>query len=353
MRIAIVGNPFCGKTTLFSAVSGLATDHLKLNEENLAAVKVPEPRLDWLEELYKPRKRTEPTVDFVDLPSGGDLEEASAGLDKHLPTLRQADALLVVVRAFESDSVPTPKGGIDPAHEIKHLREEMLLADLVICDGRVEKLQAAVKRPSKDRDKQQAELEVLTRCREALENEQPLADVVQPGDEEKMLRSFGFLTQKQVVVAVNVGEDGIGAPPPVGSTDAAATIAVCAPLEAEIAQLDEADRPEFMQDYGITELARERIIRACFGALGMIVFLTAGEDEVRSWPIPRGASAVEAAGKIHSDLARGFIRAETVAYDDLKAAGNMREAKAANKVRQEPKAYIVQDGDVLNIKFNV
>lgn len=353
MRVAIVGFPYSGKSTLFTAISGVGRDHLKTAHENLAAVKVPEPRLDWLEEIYKPKKRTEALMDFVDLPGGAEGENENAGLTKHLPTLRQVDALLIVLRGFESEAVPAPKGGIDPGRELRELRDEMLLADLVICDNRIEKLEKAILRPTPDRDQHKHELAVLKRCREQLQAEKPLREVIQPGDEEKLLRSFGFLTQKPVIVAVNVNEESAGAPVPIQAEHAAATIAVSAVIEAEIMQVDPADRAEFMQGYGISALARDRIIRASFDALDMICFLTCGEDEVRAWPVPRGASAVEAAGKIHSDLARGFIRAETVAYDDLRAAGSMRDAKARNKVRQEARNYIVQDGDVLNIKFNV
>lgn len=354
MRVAIVGFPFSGKSTLFRAISGISSDHLKLAEENLAAVKVPEPRLEWLEELFKPRKRTEASIDFVDLPGSTEGDGERAGLEKHLPTLRQSDALLVVVRAFESGAVPVHRGRIDPEGDLRELREEMLLTDLLICDNRIQKLEKAITRPSKDRDQQKHELALLQKCREALEAEKPLRDVVQPGEEEKLLRSFGFLTQKPLLAAINISEDDIGKEIPFRDPHAAANFAVCAELEAEIIQMEREDRPAFMEEYGILALARDRIIRSCFDALGMIVFFTGGgEDEVRAWPIPAGCAAAEAAGKIHSDLQRGFIRAETVAYDDLRAAGSMRDAKAAGKVRLEPKGYIVQDGDLMTIKFNV
>ncbi len=354
MRVAIVGFPYSGKTTLFRAISGVSQDHLKPAEENLATVKVPEPRLEWLEQLFKPRKRTEASIDFVDLPGSAEGDSAQAGLAKHLPTLRQSDAMVVTLRAFPSEAVPMHDNRIDPERDLAELREEMLLADLLICDNRIEKLEKAITKPTKDRDQQKHELDLLGKCRDALENERPLREVVQPGEQERMLRSFGFLTQKPIIVAINIGEEQIGAEPPFRDPDAAATIAVCAELEAEILQMDREDRPMFMEEYGILSLARERIIRACFDALGLIVFFTGGgENEVRAWPIPKGTTAAEAAGKIHSDLQRGFIRAETVAFDDLYAAGSMREAKAAGKVRLEPKSYIVQDGDLMTIKFNV
>ncbi|MEP0845266.1 MAG: redox-regulated ATPase YchF [Phycisphaerae bacterium] len=353
MRVAIVGLPYSGKTTLFTAISAVPRNHLKLAEENLAAVKVPEPRLDWLEQAYKPKKRTEATIDFVDLPAGGEGEAEHAGLARHLASLRQTDALLACLRAFESASVPVHGGSIDPRRDLKELLDEMLLADLVICDNRVDKLEKALVKPGKDRDQQRHELDLLKRCRDQLQREKPLRDVIQPGDEERAVRSFGFLTQKPLIVAVNIGEDQIARPPAFQDEHAAAVIHVCATIESEIIQMDRADRPEFMQGYGIQALARDRIIRACFDALGLITFLTAGEEEVRAWALPRNTHAVEAAGKIHTDLARGFIKAETIAFSELYAAGSMREAKAQGKVRLEPKHYIVQDGDVILFKFSV
>ena len=353
MRVVIVGFPYSGKTSVFRAISALPPDHLKPAEENLAAVRIPEPRLDLLEQIFKPKKRTEATMDFVDLPGSAEGDVEKAGLDKHLPTLRQADALLLVVRAFESGSVPAHKDRVDAEADLAELRDEMLLADLTICANRVEKLEKAITKPSKERDQQIHELEVLRRCQDALEKEKPLRGVVQPGEEEKMLRSFGFLTQKPVLLVVNVDEDHVGQDPPVQDPHAAATCTVCAPLEADLLQMSPADRPAFMQEYGIAALAHDRIVLACFNALGMIFMLTAGPEEVRAWPQIKGTTAVEAAGKIHTDLARGFIKAETVACDDLQAAGSMRAAKAAGKVRMEPKGYVVQDGDMITVKFNV
>jgi GTP-binding protein YchF len=354
MRVAVVGFPYSGKTAVFCAMAGIPRDQLSQTEANVAAVRVPEPRLDVLEKMYEPKKRTEATLEFVDLPGSaeGDLEKA--GLSKHLPTLRQSDALLVVLRAFESDAVPAFKNRVDPKADLALIREEMLFADLLICDGRVEKLEAAVKKPTKDQEKQKKELELLKRCKAALEAEKPLRDVIQAGEEEKMVRSFGFLTQKPMIVALNVGEAQAAASTPDWAGEhAVATATICAPLELDLAQMAPADRAPFLEEYGLKELVGPKLVRACFDGLGLIFFLTAGPEEVRAWPLKRGSTAVEAAAEIHSDIARGFIRAETVAFDDLAAAGSMRDAKAANKVRLEPKHYVFQDGDVVLFKFNV
>jgi hypothetical protein len=351
MKVAIVGFPFSGKSNLFTAVSGLSREQLKVGEETLAAVRIPEPRLDWLEQLYEARKRTESTMDFVDLP-GAMGEEEKAGLEKHLPTLRQADALCIIVRNFENAGVQPHRGRIDPKADVQEIREEMLFADLTICSGRIERVEAAAKKPTKDQEILKRELELLHRCRAALESSKPLRDVIQPGEEEKMMRSFGFLTQKPVVTVINMSEDASAQPAPFEDQQAFKTIALSAKLEAELMQMDPADRAVFMQDYGLTALARDRVIRACFDALDMIFFLTAGVEEVRAWPIPRGATAVEAAGRIHTDLAKNFIKAETIAYDEFVACGSVRDAKAQNKFRQEPKTYVVQDGDVLMIKHS-
>ncbi|MCK4343297.1 MAG: YchF family ATPase [Phycisphaerae bacterium] len=353
MRVVIVGFPYSGKTALFRAISGVQADHLKPAEENLATVRIPEARLEWLEKLYKPKRRTEAAIDFVDLPGSAEGDVEKAGLDKHLPTLHQADGLLLIVRAFESGSVPMREGSVNPERDLMELRDEMLLADLTICAARVEKLENAVAKPSQDRDQQKHELELLKRCQEALEHEKPLREVVRPGDEEKMLRSFGFLTQKPVVLIINIGEEQIGQEPPFRDPNAADTLVVCANLEADLMEVEPEERPAFMADYGVQALARDRIVHVCFDALGMISMMTVGSEEVRAWPLPKGTTAVEAAGKVHTDMARGFIKAETVAFDDLYAAGDMRAAKAAGTVRLEPKSYIVQDGDVLTVKFNV
>ena len=353
MRVAIVGFPFSGKTSLFTAISGVSSDHLKLGEENLAAVHIPEPRLDYLEQVFKPRKRTEANMEFVDLPGSAEGDVEKAGLEKHLPTLRQVDALLLVVRAFDLPTVPAHGGSVDPARDLGQLRDEMLLADLLICSNRADKIEKALTKPTKERDQLKHEQDLMQQCQATLEAEKPLRSLTEAGVDEKLLRSYGFLTLKPVILVINVGEEQIGQPPPVRGKWAVDTLAVCASLEAELMRMDPADRPEFMKEYGILALARNRILRSCFDAMNMVFMLTAGPEEVRAWPMSKGTTAVEAAAKIHTDLARGFVKAETVAFDDLRATGSMREAKAANKVRLEPKAYVIQDGDIVLIKSSL
>ncbi|MEW6250402.1 MAG: DUF933 domain-containing protein [Planctomycetota bacterium] len=353
MRVAIVGFPYAGKTSLFTAISGVPPEHLKAGEENLAAVHIPEPRLDLLERVFKPRKRTEATMEFVDLPGSAEGDVEKAGLERHLPTLRQADGLLLIVRAFESPSVPPHGGSVDAERDLRLLHDEMMLADLMIASNRVERIEKALAKVTKDRDQLKHELDLLLRCKTALEAEQPLRKLIDAGIDEKTLRSFGFLTLKPLVTVINVGEGQIGQPPPVRDGHATETLSVCAALEAELLRMEAADRPEFMREYGILALARDRVIRACFHTLDMIMMLTGGDAEVRAWALPRGTTALDAAAKIHTDLARGFVKAETVAWDDLRAAGSMRDAKSANKVRLEPKGYVIQDGDVVLIKSSL
>ncbi len=354
MRIAFVGPPQSGKTTLFRAVTGVSDSGHHAGGEQLAVVKVPDARLDVLEKLYKPKKYTEATMDCLDVPGfSHETAAASAEFRKALPSVRKCDALVAVVRAFDNPSVPAYRNRVDAPADLKELASELLFCDLETVTNRVERLEKSLKKPTKTLDQEKRELELMQRCQQALESEQPLAGVVRSDDDRKMLLSFQFLTMKPLIVVVNVGEDQAAAEAPFQYEPAKATIALCAGTEAQIAELDTTDRKAFLEDLGVKEPARERLVRACYDAVGLISFLTAGEDEVRAWSIRRGSDAVEAAGKIHTDIARGFIRAETVAFDDMVAAGDMKGAKAAGKLRLEGKTYVVQDGDIINFRFNV
>ena len=354
MRAAIIGLPQSGKSTIFTAVTSRSVDPAEMPHEHLGMVSVPDERLDFLSALYKPKKTTYATIEFLDVP-GFSLADRH-GVDefrRHLPAIHQADLLIGVIRDFQSSAVPPYRDRVDAAADLTELWEELVFADLEAVGNRIERLEKALSKPTRSHDAEKHEMQLIEKCRDALENLRPLCEVLTSDEDHKMVSSFAFLTEKPWVVVYNVDEDRASAAHPETPEHAQAAIALCAETESQIAQLDEADRPAFLEDLGVTELARDRLLRSCFEAVGLITFFTVAGDEVRAWTIRRGVSAVEAAGKVHSDMARGFIRAETVAFDDLRSAGDMRAAKAAGNVRQEGKTYVVQDGDVILVKFNV
>ena len=355
MKAALIGMPQSGKSTVFSAVTGLAVPPEGLAREHVGVVHVPEPRLRFLADLYRVKKAVEPTMEFVDVP-GSSLADAHGREEfrKHLPAIRQAEVLVAVVRDFEDPNVPAYRDRVDPAADLAELGDEFLFADLEAVTTRLEKVEKALSRPTKTHDQEKREQALLARCRDGLENEQPISAIIHTPEEARMVSSFALLTEKPLVVVYNVPDDRAGLAPPEAPPHARAAVNISAKTEAEIAQLDPQDRSAFLADLKLEATACDRLIKVCFEALGLIVFLTAvGKEEVRAWAIERGATALEAAGKVHSDMARGFIRAETVAFDDLVEAGDVQAAKAAGKVRQEGKTYVVQDGDVITVKFNV
>ncbi|MCH7813335.1 MAG: redox-regulated ATPase YchF [Planctomycetes bacterium] len=354
MRAAVIGLPQSGKSTVFTAATGLVPPPGEARRERLGTVRVPEPRLEFLTQLYKSKKVTEAVFEFADIP-GFSLADPRGQdeLRKHLPAVRKSDVLVAVVRDFEDELVPAHRDRVDAKADLAELWNEFLFADLFTVSNRIEKLEKALSKPTGTHDQEKRELGLLERCRQGLEEGKSLSEIIANPDEARLVSSFAFLTEKPLVVVYNVPEERAAEPVRTPPQHAVATLNLCAKTEAEIAQLDPPDRLAFLADLGLETPARDRLIRACFDALGLIVFLTTGPDETRAWEIRKGTPAREAAGKIHSDLARGFIRAETVAYQDLVEAGDFRSAKAAGKVRQEGKAYVVQDGDVLNIKFNV
>ncbi len=355
MRAAIIGLPLSGKTTVFTAMTGLDVAPGDLGREHLGVVTVPEPRLQLLARLYQPKRVTEATIELFDIP-GASLQDARGPeeLRKHLPAIRQAELLVAVVRDFQDSNIPAYRDRVAPQEDLNELWSEFLFADLDAVSTRIEKLEKALAKPTRTHDQEKKELALLNHCREALEAERPLSEALKTPEEARAVSGFAFLTQKPLVVLYNVGEDRAAdqAPPP--PSHAVAATNICARTEAEIARLDPADRPAFLADLGLEAPARDRVARACLAALGLITFLTAGgKEEARAWTVPAGTTAVDAAGEVHSDMARGFIRAEVVAHADLAAAGDMRSAKAAGKVRQEGKNYVVRDGDVIYFKFNV
>jgi GTP-binding protein YchF len=263
--------------------------------------------------------------------------------------------LVLVVRAFENPIVPAYRNRINPLGDLTELQTELLLADLELVSTRIERLEKQVHKPTKTQAHDKAELALQLRLQEAIEAEKPISSAIKDDIELAMIKSLGFLTMKPMIVVVNVGENQLDEQFDFSERlDSSVPVtSFCAKLEHELSQLDSESRAEFTADLGITESAASKFVNSCYDALGLISFLTIGSDELRAWPIRKGTIAVEAAGKVHSDIQRGFIRAETFAYDDLKEYGDEKALKAAGKIRLEGKDYRVQDGDIINFRFNV
>jgi hypothetical protein len=356
MRVALIGLPQSGKSTLFQAIaagSGSGMDMSRPDQPHLATVKVPDDRVYWLAEQYNPKKTTPAELAFLDLP-GFDLT-GDAGRQRakiHWAAMRQSEMLVSVVRAFANDAVAAYRDRVDPAADVEDLFTEMLFADLEQVTNRIAKLEASLKKPVGNKDEIKRELELMAKLVETLEDERPISDAITTEIEAKMTASFAFLSQKPVLIALNCDEDALAGENP-HEFAGRPCLYLSAQIEEEIAELPADERGEFLADLGLESPAGDRLIRACYEGLDLVSFLTTGEDECRAWTIRSGTTAVDAAGEIHSDIARGFIRAETVAFDDYKSAGDMKGARAAGKVRLEGKTYVVQDGDIINYRFNV
>ncbi len=356
MKTALLGLSQSGKSTIFSAISGKAIPPMGLNNIEEAIVPVPDERLVWLEKLYKPQKLVRATIDVLDLPGFSFTDEHGRTAARRLiGQVRTVDMLVMVIRAFEDPSVPPYRNKVDPKRDLVELQTELLLSDLELVTTRIEKLEKQVTRPTKTQAQDKAELALQKRLQEAIESEKPISSAIENEDELNIIKSLGFLTLKPMAVVMNVGEDQLDKSFDLGQVmgGAVPVVSLCAKLEHELAQLDEESRTVFKADLGITESAAEKFVKICYSALGLISFLTVGPDEVRAWPIRKDTSALDAAGKIHSDIKRGFIRAETMAYSDLKTLGDEKAVKAAGKMRLEGKEYIVKDGDIINFRFNV
>ncbi len=366
-RLVIIGLPGSGKTTCFNALTRADAKTGGFgggDEPNLATVKVPDPRLDALTALFNPQRKVPADVQYLDVAgiAKGIAEKGMSGA--LLNHLAQADALIHVVRAFQDADLPHPDGSVDPVRDIETLSLELTFSDLGIIDKRLQRLVAQIpKLKGAEREVYEREQVVMTQLKEALENDIPLREVIgtlEP-DDRKNLRGFGLLTSKPLLILVNTGEAQLGAPTETMLADlrtrfarpGVAVDALCGQIEMEIGRLDEESAAVFMSDLGITESSLDRVIRLSFDLLGLMPFFTVGPDECRAWTIARGASAVEAASAIHSDIQRGFIRAEVTGYDDLIAAGSLAETKRLGTFRREGKTYIVNDGDIINFLFNV
>jgi GTP-binding protein YchF len=333
-------------------------------ELHVGVVKVPDERLDRLADIFKPKKVVQADVTYVDLPVPPASSDGHVGTEdlpaEHLARLRDSDALLHVVRAFDDAANPHPEGSIDVARDIDRLDTEFILADLALVDRRLERLGASGRHGTPaERESNEREEAILGRLKSTLEAGQPIRDVELEPEEEKAIRGFRFLTQKPVLVLLNIAEKDLAA-----AGERVATLAadyghrnslidsLSARIEMELGELEPDEAAVFMEELGISESGLDRVIALSYRLLGLISFLTAGPDEVRAWPIRDGSNAVDAAAAIHTDLARGFIRAETVAYDDLVTLGSMAEAKKAGRLRSEGKTYRVRDGDVVEILFS-
>lgn len=360
MRIAIIGLANSGKTTVFNALTGGSAETTTYAsgqiEPNQAMVKVPDERLEKLTDMFTPRKTIYADVQYVDVAGITRSEEKGSGLPPALLNyISTADALLHVVRAFDNDAVPHPDGSIDIARDVANMDMELAFSDLAIIERRLTRLNAEIgKMSAREREERIEERDLLIRLQESLENEIPIRDIEISPEEELSIRGYQFLTGKPMLIVLNIDENQLSDPPTLSYTHRKSGIEpLCGQIEAELSQLDDEDAQAFMDDLKISEPARNRVIRLSYELLGLISFLTAGPDEVRAWTIRQHTPAVEAAGTIHSDIQRGFIRAEVVAYNDLMAAGAMAEAKKAGTVRMEGKQYIVQDGDICHFLFNV
>ncbi|MBP7707783.1 MAG: redox-regulated ATPase YchF [Candidatus Aminicenantes bacterium] len=355
MKICIVGLPQSGKSSLFSALTGLGTESASAKgADPVAVVKVPDPRLEKLAALFEPKKKTAASIEFVELQglaAGGPGKTSFS--EQFLGKLRTADALLAVVRSFRDPAVPHPMESVDARRDLAAVETELLLSDLSIVESRIEKLVKQVAAKKSDRDVR--ELAALEKCRTVLESETPLRRAGLTADEEALLRGFRFLTQKPLIAVVNLDEDEIRREPEVLAPFSAwaAAVGLSAKIEGEIGQLSETDAAGFRSDFGIARSALDRLIATAYRMMGLISFFTVGSDEVKAWTVSDGTVATRAAGFIHSDIERGFIRAEVVSYDQFIARGDISACRTDGTLRLEGKSYPVRDGDIINFRFAV
>jgi len=368
LKVGLIGLPQSGKTTLFHALTrGESSPAGGGSTALVSVVPVPDSRYDFAVNLFNPKKRTQATIEFTDGAAqlsgeGGGKTSQKFGADFFVG-IRSVDALVLVVRAFETPSLPPPPDGLNPLKEYQAITEELLLGDLSVIETRLERIEKQLKtRKQGVPSPEVTEREILLKIKAVLDEFKPVSSMELDEEERRITRNFDFLTGKPLIAVANVGEGDIAAADTLAllqplrdqcAEEGIELISLCAAAEEEVAQLDQNDQREFLEALGISEPAGARLIRAAYSALGVMSFFTVGEDEVRAWTVPVGASALTAAGRIHSDLARGFIRAEVLAFDDLMASGTMEAAKAAGKFRLEGKEYSVKDGDILNIRFKV
>ena len=362
MKVAIIGTPESGKTTIFNALTRGKTEVAAYSPTlapNTGVAKVPDSRLSVLEGIFQPKKTVPAEVSYTDIAGflKGFGKEGPGG--EFLNYLTTADALLQVVRAFEDDKVPHPEGSIEPKRDIASLDLELAISDLAIMDKRLDKLETSLKgAKAAEREAYLKEQLLLQRVRAELEKDIPIRLQGLSKEELKMLASYQFLTAKPMLVVINIGEKQIPQASQLEGEISSlypqfAVVALCGKLEMELTQLDDAEAREFREAMGLSKPALDRIIELSYSLLGLISFFTTVSSELKAWTIPSGTSAPKAAGKIHSDMERGFIRAEVVSYGDLESCGSLAEARKRGLLRTEGKNYTIQDGDVVTFLFNV
>lgn len=358
MKVTLIGLPNSGKTTIFNAVTGQNLDtpiySTTSDEANPGIVKVPDARVDRLSEIYAPKKTTYATIEYLDLPgiTKGDVKQNRKIFD----LIRDTEAIVHVVRVFQDPAVVHPLGNTDPLRDIETVELELIFGDLELVEKRLERMEEGKRRGKKP---DESEKKLLLKCRDFLMQEIPLRTVDFTEQELRTMKTLQFLSTVPEAVVLNVGEEDLQSDTVAAMLSGLVDryqmplLTLCGKIEMEISQLSPDDTKPFLDDLGIDEPASNRLIHTCYRILGLISFLTVGEDEVRAWTIRTGTNALNAAGKVHSDIERGFIRAEIISFDEFIAAGNMHTAREKGRLRLEGKTYEVKDGDIINFRFNI